>query len=484
MFKIKTQKVLSEQNIKRIIAMGISLKDSVDSIEQGLIEEYDSSKTYVPNMACYYNDYLYRCLFTTTGEFDINSWKKVGDSLELVNKAQVEAMLGLTPDELQTLSSIILDSEIRLDKTHSSSKIFSDMQDILSQSKKFTLEEFAKANKASYHVVSATSEMTDKSVIYLMSNNTNYDMYIVESDGTPTKIGDTTIDLSQYAKLSDLDNYYDKATSDGKYATITTVSNHINDTVAHMTQSEKDSYALKSSITDTINSSSTSTDIASAKGVYDNAIKNKNLKTYTDISQLGLTIPTTVENIFKNMPDNSLLCQMVDNYSITNVPYGNGILIIHKRRDSKFSIEFKISAGMSVAQNYLYIGQLKGSDVSGLTWSRVCTTSIADVDWNSANTTSVLSKGMIKYRVKNGVCFVSVIDIISATMSTKDQIIATGLPIPEIGLTSVNSWFVVGSSLTGGQPLLVKIKPDGSVMNFTGDDNVGYFGTFSYPVAE
>ena len=72
----------------------------------------------------------------------------------------------------------------------------------------------------------------------------------------------------------------------------------------------------------------------------------------------------------------------------------------------------------------------------------------------------------------------------SATMSTKDQVIATGLPMPETGLTSVNSWFVVGSSLTGNQPLLVKIKSDGSVMNFKGDDNVGYFGTFSYPVAE
>ena len=97
-------------------------------------------------MACYYNDYLYRCLFTTTGEFNINSWKKVGDYLELVNKAQVEAMLGLTPDELDTLANIILDSEVRLDKTWSSSKIYESVQEAIRQNKKFTLEEFAKAN--------------------------------------------------------------------------------------------------------------------------------------------------------------------------------------------------------------------------------------------------------------------------------------------------------------------------------------------------
>ena len=135
-FQIKTEKILSPENIKRIIAMGISLKDSVENISKGLIEEYDSTKTYSPDMACYYNDYLYRCLFATTGEFDINSWKKVGDSLELVNKAQVEAMLGLTPDELDTLANLILDSEVRLDKTWSSSKIYESVQEAIRENKK------------------------------------------------------------------------------------------------------------------------------------------------------------------------------------------------------------------------------------------------------------------------------------------------------------------------------------------------------------
>ena len=59
-FNIKTEKILSKENCKRIIAMGLSLKDSVESIEQDLIKEYDSTKTYSPDMACYYNDYLYR----------------------------------------------------------------------------------------------------------------------------------------------------------------------------------------------------------------------------------------------------------------------------------------------------------------------------------------------------------------------------------------------------------------------------------------
>ena len=272
-FSISTKKILSDSNIKRIIMLGISLKNGIESIEQDLIKEYDTTKTYSPDMACYYNDYLYRCLFTTTGEFDINSWKRVGDSLELVNKAQVEAMLGLTPDELDTLANIILDSEVRLDKTWSSSKIYESVQAAIRENKTFTLQEFAKANKASYNVVSATSEMTDKSVIYLMSNNTNYDMYIVESDGTPTKIGDTTIDLSSYAKLSDLNNYYDKATSDGKYATITTVDGKVD----------------KTSILSTISSTPSDDNLLSEKAINDTLVKKTDLTTHTGDTNIHVT---------------------------------------------------------------------------------------------------------------------------------------------------------------------------------------------------
>ena len=291
-FRIPTKKILSEQNISKIIMLGISLRDEMENISKELIEEYDSTKTYSPDMACYYNDYLYRCLFTTTGEFDINSWKKVGDSLELVNKAQVEAMLGLTQEQLETLASIILDSEVRLDKTHSSSKIFSDMQDILSQSKKFTLEEFAKANKASYTVTDSVDTMTDQSTIYLLKNDTTYDMYIVQVDGTPTKIGDVNIDLSQYAKLSDLDDFVKKTDADGKYATITTVDGKVDKTSILSTisstpsddklLSEKaidDTLVKKTDITTTIDSSSTDTQVPSAKTVYNS---------YVDACQKGL----------------------------------------------------------------------------------------------------------------------------------------------------------------------------------------------------
>lgn len=319
-FSISTKKILSASNIKRIIMLGVSLRDKMDNISKGLISEYDSTKTYTNGMSVYYDDYLYECIYTTTGDFDSSKWSRKGDILELITKQDIEAMLGLTTEELQTLSSIILDSEIRLDKTHSSSKIFSDMQDILSQSKTFTLQQFAKASKASYQVVSATSEMTDKSVIYLMPNNTNYDMYIVEESGTPTKIGDTTIDLSQFYTKEQIDNYFLKKTdADGKYATQTSFNSHTSDTDIHTSATEKASYVKKTDIVDNLTSTETDKPLSANQG----RLLNSMIVTLT-----GVVLPYAGSSV----PDGFLLCngqavsrtEYLDLFSVIGTTYGEG----------------------------------------------------------------------------------------------------------------------------------------------------------------
>ena len=52
-FKIGTKKILSEQNISKIIMLGIGLRDKLENIEKGLISEYDSTQTYTKGMSCY-----------------------------------------------------------------------------------------------------------------------------------------------------------------------------------------------------------------------------------------------------------------------------------------------------------------------------------------------------------------------------------------------------------------------------------------------
>ena len=498
-FQIKTEKILSAENCKRIIAMGISLKDSVENISKELIEEYDSTKTYSPDMACYYNDYLYRCLFATTGEFDINSWKKVGDSLELVNKAQVEAMLGLTPDELDTLANIILDSEVRLDKTWSSSKIYESVQEAIRQNKKFTLEEFAKANKASYTVTDSVDTMTDQSTIYLLKNDTTYDMYIVQVDGTPTKIGDVNIDLTQFYTKTEIDKDFVKKTdADGKYALITTVDNHINDTVAHMTQSEKDSYALKSSITNTINSTSTSTNIASAKGVYENAIKDKNIKTYTTLEQIGLATTTcTIKDIWDKMPVNSIAIIDTNGSIVTDLDVIRtalnltdsqniyGFLTIGKFK-KRTILEFRKSYTDSATEPETFIVYCVGGSCTSIQWKKMILSSIDGANKVTTITFSDTTNykqhygSELKYYTLNGVCYVSGgIDCVTPSSALK---YLAKLSKPKLGYSYAKG-IVVNSSASDTSHLTIYIDGSGNLGLQNGLAGGSYRFSFSYPIA-
>ena len=149
--------------------------------------------------------------------------------------------------------------------------------------------------------------------------------------------------------------------------------------------------------------------------VYDNAIKDKNLKTYTTLEQLGLADECSVEDIYLALPDNSYFeCgvfteQSVSGlYKILNVPQSNGLLTIRKYSSYRFSLEYKISAESSIAPNELYIGQLRGSDGSGLTWSKVCTTTVEDVPLTTITIPNGMFQsysGSVTYEVINGIAF-------------------------------------------------------------------------------
>ena len=292
----KVYPIASKDNYKLLISILKSLKNNVESLENDQPITWEANKLIEKNRLVIYDDYIWRCETTCQdSEFIENKYTKIGDDLNLITKEEIESILGLSSEEIETLSKIILDSEVRLDKTWSSSKIYTDLQQCLNDSKTYTLEQLAKKTGASYKIVSNTTDMESTEYLYLLANENNaYDIYAV-IDSMPQKIGDTNIDLSLYAKLTDLDNYYDKTTSDGKYATITTVNNHISDNVAHLTQTERDNLLTKNKITTTIDENSTDNDIPSAKAVFDNLFKSDN--SITDYTS-GITKGTYVTNLW------------------------------------------------------------------------------------------------------------------------------------------------------------------------------------------
>lgn len=224
-FNLGKRKNFVEDNMRYIIQILTGLMASQSAIESQCLLPYDETKTYAKGQICLYNNYLYLCNTTCTGPFDESKWSKQTDSFDELDLDTIKTLLGLTPEEIQKMSDLISDSEVRLDKTYSSSKIYMSIQAAIDTSKTYTLSEIGKMSGASYKVVTSTTEMTDERIIYLLASGSTYDMYIVEVDGTPTKIGDTTIDLSDYLTKTDAENTYLKKTdATATYATIETVN--------------------------------------------------------------------------------------------------------------------------------------------------------------------------------------------------------------------------------------------------------------------
>src|SRR5574344_19677 len=225
---LKKKKFIDEDALKKIVAIGINFGERLNSIETSLIAEYDSTKTYIIGEACYHDNYIYKCKSTATGEWNPDRWQLIGDDITELTLDEIKAMLGLTTEQLTTLSKIILDSEVRLDKTFSSSKIYTDIQNAIDTAKAYTLAEIGKASGTSYKIASSTSDITDEKVIYLLQNGSTYDMYIVDN-GTPTKIGDTNIDLSDYYTKTEVNNDFLKKTdATSTYATKVELVDKIN----------------------------------------------------------------------------------------------------------------------------------------------------------------------------------------------------------------------------------------------------------------
>ena len=96
-----------------------------------------------------------------------------------------------------------------------------------------------------------------------------------------------------------------------------------------------------------------------------------NIKTYTNITQLGLTAPVITGRIYNALPENSIFqCDITDNRTVSDTPENTGILTIQKS-SKRLAIEFKACARYSVYPNNLYLGQLKGDDGSGIIWNKV-----------------------------------------------------------------------------------------------------------------
>lgn len=497
---VKQDKLTAGNNIR------IEADGTISSIGNP-INLYNKDTYYEGGDVCHYNNYVYICNNPTTGDFDPSRWVRLGDYLTALTEDDIKDMLALTTEQLDTLASIILDGEIRVDKTHSSSKIYADIQEAIQTAKDYTLKEIGKAVGASYSIVTTVDDMVDNKVIYLLLNGSVYDMYIVEEDGSAIKVGDLSVDLTNYYTKSEIDaDFLKKSEAEGTYAKSETVTNHIDDTAIHMTQDEKDKILNKDDVVTVLNEDVTDEQIGSAKVVYEELnkkIDKASITTTVDANSTDNQVPSAkaIYNKSKNriiwLPSGGDIIAYADSIgeesvtetvrvmNATNTPYG----VNNKSNDFYYTIysmansKYKRIIAYDVRTNGMYM--IMKNNGAWHTWQRVCTTSVADVGVTKINIINGIVNPDCNYQVKNGVCY---IQLNTGTYSLGENVnslqLATGLPIPLSG--QVANTYVPWASGDASKQVILFVDGVGDLKLHApvSANGCSVFTSFSYPVAE
>lgn len=339
--------------------------------------------------------------------------------------------LKFVPDNLDELIHIIDDAVVSIDKTWSSSHTQSKLNEGLNTAKAYTLSEIGKAIGASYKVVNATADMNETKYIYLLPNGDTYDLYIFEEDtGSVTKIGNTTIDLS---------DYYTKSESDDKYATKTELTS-VSDAVSNVADDVND---VKEALDDYLPLSG---------GIIDGAISFQSV----DNGYCGIT---------KHHDETSDYGMLLQDTS------KDGRLVAIKLAANVGNAVFIATDGTeSVTGELIHAGNIEvytGSNVPKTVIEFSNTT-----NWSIPNTNLETF-----YMVRNGWCFLHVVAHCNKVANDNNSVVYGGLPIPPF---QVYGKFV-GEDNTY-EPCNLTIATNGQMLLRGGTAGKDYSFTYTYPV--
>ena len=486
---LNKKKFIDEDNLKTIVKTYLNFNDQISALKNKTIDDYDSTKIYAKDDICYHDNYIWRCQAPATGAWNSNRWEQIGDGITELTKADVEAMLGLSAEEVETMAQIILDTEVRLDKTYSSSKIYTDILQCLTDSKTYTLEQIGKASGASYRVVSITGEMTDEKIIYLLDNGTDFDMYILD-EGVPTKIGNTAIDLSDYYTKTDIDDtFLTKAEATSTYVTIATLNGKID----------------KTSIVSAVDENSTNEVVVGGKLLYDGLeakIDKANIVTAVDENSTDDKVPSgkLLYNKLEEKVDKANIVTTIDSTStdeqipsakaiydefiegriiFRDLPYGTDILAwVDSLPDENFSQVYFCRANEcvnkppNVTDGFIMVRRIPNEKWIGLTWYDIRSTQtfecrkLNDV-WGEWSTISPIKEGYVTNSNGGGLSYYKQIkNMVIVTCSNVNRLIYT--------------WNIGASINEGGALPKPRIKIPVSIMSSNGEFYLAELDTDGY----
>ena len=231
----------------------------------------------------------------------------------------------------------------------------------------------------------------------------------------------------------------------------------------------------KTSITTTINSTSTDSQVPSAKAIY-NKTKNRVIRIENDGDIIA----------YADSLGNEAVTETIRITNGINSPYGAN----DKDNDFHYTIynmydaRFKRIVAYDIRKNDMYMIMKYGG--RWRTWQRVCTTSVADVpvtDIKFTSTTNYKPSTQVafKYTVSNGICYVS--GGIQCVSSNNSYITVCTLPKPKNGWQYCKTFRIDGSR-DESSTVMMLINENGELELSMGTATGEYRCTFSYPVKE
>lgn len=263
------------------------------------------------------------------------------------------------------------------------------------------------------------------------------------------------------------------------------VSNIEEDKVKEIIDSERP-------ITTTINSTSTDSEVPSAKSVYTRtrgiSIDESNINTYgTEILKYAvgkwIISKVTIAEQYSDLPIKTA-----------------GIMDIESINDKANPWDSSYSYRLYTFKTYnrgTYIRKLGSSNIAGTItidtgWQKVCTTTVEDVattklTWSDETyfkSDAIATTGNY-FQVRNGVCYVN-IDLECVVPKTGGYALPIILPKPATGYVHASISSLSNSSVEHSTITIAIANNNNSVdaVVYGGITNNRYLGTFSYPVAE
>ena len=509
---LQKRKNFSEDNMRRIINLIIGISSQTSQLQDQCLTDYDETRVYSAGNITIYDGYIWEAKTVATGTWDSSKWTKIGtDDITEIDLDTVKSWLNLSSEELDNLQKLLKDDQITTTSTFSSSKIYSDLQAAIDTAKEYTNNQLGKAVKPAYKVVSSTSEVTETGYFYLISNGTNYDMYVLSSDGSVVSLGTSEVDLSNYYTKTEVDSDFLKKTdATSTYATITTVDGKVDkaniiiakdnsatdDQVysASVVNTEldlkanKDEVVKKTNITTDIGGTSTDDKVPSAKAIFNSCIQGKIIDqsvidTYgTEILKypLGrwLIVPDNVAEKFKDLP-----VKQSGHIDITSIAYND---------NNPWTAPFTYRVCSYVPYSGgNYVRKMESGGTAGVVsdtgWQRVCTTRVEDKTFNATSITSLNSKYTfirVDGVVKNGFCMCT-LGIRVVEPAPTFESITSNMPKPQKVYYSppILNWSDA-DGLDTTSPLHITVAPDGYLRCEHGIAGKDYYVTVAYPVAE